>query len=151
MKILILMVALFYSFSGLQTHINEHPTLLWCEDSWDEDVVGNLTLCTLGGDTIANLTKCFDPKVEGIQKLRVCNPDNPNESTFHISLLIACILSNSLSLVCSLWLNNISDYIALFKATRTLLWFIPTNPVVHRSALSSMVNSDKEEDLETLK
>ena len=147
-KILTLIVARIYAYSGLLQNINPHPTLLWCEDKWEDENVGNLTLCSFGGDITNFPNKCFDPSQEGVQKLRVCDSD---ESTFQVSLLCAFVLTNCLSLGASLWLNKISNYLELFKATKALLWFIPTNPVVHRSALFSVVNSTEDKDLATLR
>ena len=144
-KILILIAALTYAFSGLQQHINPHPILWWCEDKWDEESIRNLELCTFDG---TNSTICFDENVMGFQKLRVCDPD---ESTLRIRILFALIFCNCLSLTASLQLNKIRNYVELFKATKTLLWFIPTNPVVHRNALFSLVSSDEKRDLETLR
>ena len=36
-KILTVIVALIYAYSGLLQNINPHPTLLWCEDKWEDD------------------------------------------------------------------------------------------------------------------
>ena len=62
-KVLLLLMGLFYALSGLQQHINPHPTLLWCEDlnMWEEENIGNLTLCTFQGSYSANIAeKCFN-------------------------------------------------------------------------------------------
>ena len=87
--------------------------------------------------------------MSGVQKLRVCGSEE-DEFILCISVLVTVIVSSCLSLGAALWLNNIKDYVKLFKATKTLCFLIPTHPVVHRSALFTMVNSDKEKDLETL-
>ena len=84
-----------------------------------------------------------------MQKLRICGSEE-DEFILCISVLITVIVTNCLSLGAALWLNKIIDYVNLFRATKTLLWFIPTEPVVHRSALFSLVSSDEEKDLETL-
>jgi len=87
--------------------------------------------------------------MSGVQKLRVCGSEE-DELILRISVLITVIVSSCLSLGAALWLNHIIDYVKLFKATKTLLLCIPTNPVVHRNALFSMVSSDEEKDLQTL-
>ena len=101
MKILILAVALTYAFLGVQQQIHPHPFLIWCEEEWRDESARNLTLCS-------HLTSCFafgeDEQV--VQKLRLCSPF---ETTLWICLILALILSNSLSLAASLWLNRISN------------------------------------------
>ena len=119
-KVLILAVALFCAFSGVQEFIHPRPIILWCQDKWDEESVGNLTFCTFGGNhPDPTITKCFDSSVEGKQKLRVCDE---NEQTLRIGLFIALTVSNILSLAASLWLNRISNYVQLYKETKKLLW-----------------------------
>ena len=150
-KVLLLLMGLFYALSGLHQHINPHPTLLWCEDldKWEEENIGNLTLCTFQGNYTTNITdKCFNSGEEGVQKLRICDPED--EFTFRIIITIAFIVSNFLSFVASMWLNKISDYLQLYQATKTFLWIFTSKPVIHRSALHQLVTSDKEEDLDLL-
>ena len=150
-KVLLLLMGLFYALSGLHQHINPHPTLLWCEDldKWEEENIDNLTLCTFQGNYTTNITeKCFNSGEEGVQKLRICDPED--EFTFRIIITIAFIVSNFLSFVASMWLNKISDYLQLYQATKTFLWIFTSKPVIHRSALHQVVNSDKEEDLDIL-
>ena len=66
-------------------------------------------------------------------------------------LIIAVISLNCLSLGAALWLNNkIKDYVELFKATKKLPCCIPTIPVLHRSALYSLIKSDGDDDFEML-
>ena len=117
-KLLTLALALSYAFSGFQQLIHPRPFVLWCEKEWDQEVVGNLTVCTF--DTFdPNFTPCFNISIEGEQKLRLCGD---NESTLRIGLFLALSLSNVLSLAASLWLNRISDYVQLYRETKKFLW-----------------------------
>ena len=79
--------------------------------------------------------------------LRVCGA---GEMNFPTILLVAIVIPNILSFAATLWLNKISDYVNLFKQTKTLFWCIETDPVVHRSGLFAAVRSEKVEDFETL-
>ena len=149
-KILGLTVAITLALFGHQQSVNPHAFLLWCEkrSDWTEESVGNLTLCSFWGDT--DFTSCFDSNGTRVeQKLRVCGTD-AEENILRLCLLAAVILSNCLAFAAALWLNKIKNYVELFKATKTLLWFIPTNPVVHRNALISVVKSSTVKDLLTL-
>merc|ERR1719507_1354054 len=150
-KILALILAVSLSLSGHQQSVFRHPMVLWCEreEDWEpESLAGNITLCSFDSSS-THLTSCFNSSMSGVQKLRVCGSEE-DELILRISVLVTVIVSSCLSLEAALWLNNIIDYVELFKATKTLCFLIPTDPVVHRSALFSMVNSDKENDLETL-
>ena len=149
-KILALILAVGLALSGHQQSVFRHPMVLWCEreEDWEpESLAGNITLCSFDSSS-THLTSCFNSSMSGVQKLRVCGSEE-DEFILRISVLVTVIVSSCLSLGAALWLNKIIDYVELFKATKTLLCFA-TNPVVHRSALFSMVNSDKETDLETL-
>jgi len=148
-KILALILAV--GLSGHQQRVFRHPMVLWCEreEDWEpESLAGNITLCSFDSSS-THLTSCFNSSMSGVQKLRVCGSDE-DELILRISILVTVIVSSCLSLGAALWLNNIIDYVKLFKATKTLCFLIPTDPVVHRSALFSVVNSTEEKDLETL-
>ena len=92
MKILILAVALTYSFLGAQQQIHPHPFLLWCEEEWDQEAVGNLTICTFNTFD-PNFTPCFNSSIEGEQKLRLCGD---NESTLRIGLFLALMVDGTM-------------------------------------------------------
>ena len=135
-KILILIVALTYAFLGAQKHINRHPFVFWCEQNWAEE---KMTTCTFAG--------CFNSSDVFLQKLRRCG-SSEEETSIRATILLVLILSNSASLAASLWLNRIKNYVNLFKATRNLLGCIPTTPIIHRSAIFSLVKSSDDHDNE---
>ena len=83
-----------------------------------------------------------------MQKLRVCSS---GESTFRIGLLVTLFFSNCLSLAASLQLNRISDYVKMYRATHKFLWCFTSDPIMHRSAIFTLVKADQAEDHETLK
>ena len=72
------------------------------------------------------------------QKLRVCGSEE-DEFVLRISVLITVIVTSCLSLGAALWLNKLKDYVELY------LWCIHTTPVVHRSAIFTLVNSIEKE------
>ena len=86
---------------------------------------------------------CFDDSEEGIQKVRQCDPD---ETAFRLALLSILILLNLMSLLASLKLRKIINYVSLYKASRTFLCF-ETEPVLHRSAVFQLIESDADEDV----
>ena len=106
-KLLMLIVSVLYSLSGVQLFIHPRPFLLYCVDEWDQADVGNLTLCSFSGNN-PNHTACFDSTEDITQKLRVCDD---NEWTLQISIFFILMVTNSLSLAASLQLNRITNYV----------------------------------------
>ena len=146
-KVFFLILAVALAFSGQQQSVFRHPIILWCEDEWSpESLAGNIALCSF--DTSTNFTSCFETSsTSGVQqKLRVCGSEE-DELVLQISILVTVIVTNCLSLGAGLWLNKIKDYVELYRATRRLLWCIPTTPVVHRSAIFALVNSSDKDDI----
>ena len=119
-KLLMLIVSVLYSLSGVQLFIHPRPFLLYCVDEWDQASAGNLTLCTFSGENPTN-TPCFDWNGNDTitQKLRVCDG---NEWTLQISIFLTLVVTNSLSLAASLQLNRIRNYVTLYKVTKSFLW-----------------------------
>ena len=85
----------------------------------------------------------FNDSEEGIQKVRQCDPD---ETTFRLRLLSILFVANLMSLLASLKLRKIINYVSLYKMSRTLLCF-DTEPVLHRSAVFQLIESDADEDV----
>ena len=85
----------------------------------------------------------FNDSEEGIQKVRQCDP---NETTFLLALLSILFVANLMSLLASLKLRKIINYVSLYKMSRTLLCF-DTEPVLHRSAVFQLIESDVDEDI----
>ena len=85
-KILVLILAAALAFSGQQQSVFSHPFILWCEEDWESDFVGNLTLCSF--QKSSNLTPCFDNSIGGVQKLRVCSTEEETFSLFSDMLQI---------------------------------------------------------------
>ena len=119
-KLLMLIVSVLYSLSGVQLFIHPRPFLLYCVDEWDQASAGNLTLCTFSGENPTN-TSCFDLNGNDTitQKLRVCDG---NEWTLQISIFLTLMVTNSLSLAASLQLNRITNYVTLYKVSKSFLW-----------------------------
>ena len=117
-KLLMLIVSVLYSLSGVQLFIHPRPFLLYCVDEWDQADVGNLTLCSFSGNN-RSYTSCFDSSGNITQKLRVCDG---NEWTLQISIFFTLMATNSLSLAASLQLNRITNYVTLYKITKSFLW-----------------------------
>ena len=114
-----LIVSVLYSLSGVQLFIHPRPFLLYCVDEWDQADVGNLTLCSFSGNNPQNYTSCFDSTGNITQKLRVCDG---NEWTLQISIFFTLVVTNSLSLAASIQLNRITNYVTLYKVTKSFLW-----------------------------
>ena len=114
-KLLMLIVSVLYSLSGVQLFIHPRPFLLYCVDEWDQADVGNLTLCSFSG----NYTSCFNSTENITQKLRVCDG---NEWNLQIGIFFTLMITNSLSLAASLQLNRITNYVTLYKVTKSFLW-----------------------------
>ena len=118
-KLLMLIVSVLYSLSGVQLFIHPRPFLLYCVDEWDQADVGNLTLCSFSGNNPQNYTSCFDSTGNITQKLRVCDE---NEWNLRIGIFFTLVITNSLSLAASLQLNRITNYVTLYKVTKSFLW-----------------------------
>ena len=84
----------------------------------DQADVGNLTLCSFSGNN-PNYTSCFNSTENITQKLRVCDG---NEWTLQISIFFTLVITNSLSLAASIQLNRITNYVTLYKVTKSFLW-----------------------------
>ena len=117
-KLLMLIVSVLYSLSGVQLFIHPRPFLLYCVNEWDQADVGNLTLCSFSGNN-PNYTSCFNSTENITQKLRVCDG---NEWTLRIGIFFTLMVTNSLSLAASLQLNRITNYVTFYKVTKSFLW-----------------------------
>ena len=104
--------------------------------------IGNITLCTFEA-TNATAT-CFDSSEVGVQKIRQCDQD---ETVFRVLLLVFVIISNLASLLATLRLNKIINYVELYKISKTFLG-CQTRPILHRAAVFQLVESDTKEDME---
>ena len=118
-----------------------HPTL-WCQSNWSEVSIGNATLCTFEGtDTTA---ACFSSSNVTVQKIRQCDQD---ETPFLVLLVGVVVVLNLASLLATLRLNRIINYVELYKSSKTFLGF-PTQPILHRAAVFQLVESETKEDTE---
>ena len=105
--------------------------------------VGNTTLCTFEG-TNTTVT-CFDNSDAGVQKIRQCGE---NETLFAVLLLAVVVVFNLASLLATLRLNRIIDYVELYKTSKNFLG-CQTQPILHRAAVFQLVESETKEDTET--
>ena len=98
--------------------------------------VGNTTLCTFEG-TNTTVT-CFDNSDAGIQKIRQCGE---NETLFTVILLAVVVVFNLASLLATLRLNKIIDYVELYKSSKNFLC-CATQPILHRAAIFQLIESE---------
>ena len=111
------------------------PPFPWCQSSWSKEAIANATLCSFSktNTTVA----CFNTSKVGIQKIRQCDQD---ETLFVVLLVGIVIFFNLASLLASLRLNRIINYVKLYKMSKSFLGF-PTQPILHRSAVFQLVES----------
>ena len=154
-KIFALIIAVVLAFLGHQEAVFPHPIFLWCEKEWEKESLNdNIDLCSFDNYSNTTLVSCFEfaffKSTSALkQKLRVCGSEE-DELILNISILAVVIVTNCLALGAALWLKKITDFVELYEATKHLLWFIPTNPIIHRSALLSVVSSEEEADFKIL-
>ena len=92
-----------------------HP-LPWCQSSWSDEALANITLCTFGG--INNTTHCFDINLNSqnfnsnSQKVRQCAED---ETIFRLIMILVIVLSNLASLLATLRLTSSSTMSRFIK------------------------------------
>ena len=118
-------------------------SLIWCVQS--EDITGETGLLSACSFSDPELPRCFTTDTKNLQqKFRVCEE---NEELIHIYIFLGITLTNLLAVYSSWELHRRSDYEYLYHATKRLLWIFPTDPVIHRSLLFSLVRSDKSTEL----
>ena len=98
--------------------------------------MANATLCSFGNTS--NTVPCFDSSEAGIQKIRQCDPD---ETPFLVLLLAVVVVLNLASLLATLRLNRIINYVELYKSSKSFLGF-PTQPILHRAAVFQLLESE---------
>ena len=119
-------------------------SLIWCVDS--EDIPGDTGLLSACSFSDPQLPRCFTTDNDNLhQKFRVCEE---KEEFVHLCILFGITLSNLLAIFSSWELHRRSDYEFLYQATKRLLLVFPSEPVVHRSLLFSLVRSDNSRDLD---
>ena len=64
-----------------------------------------------------------------------------------VLLLGVVVFFNLASLLATLRLNRIINYVELYKSSKSFLGF-PTQPILHRAAVFQLVESDRKEDIE---
>ena len=144
MKLSEVAIAYTMAFTG---HQWRSVFLLWCisEDSLPGD--SDLALCSFSD---YSLPPCFTTDTSNLQQqFRVCGQDEIEEN-IRLYIFLGVTLSNLLAFLASRQLHKYSSYETLYHATKTLLWIIPTTPVVHRSLLFSLVDSDNSSALENV-
>ena len=105
--------------------------------------IGNTTLCTFEGTDTTDF--CFDSSSNvTVQKIRQCDQD---ETPFTVLLLAVVVVFNLVSLLATLRLNKIINYLELYKSSKSLLG-CKTQPILHRAAVFQLINSDRKEDVE---
>merc|ERR1719458_524592 len=124
--------------------MHPHPFTLWCRSNWTEAAIGNTTLCTFKGSDTTD--RCFDSDSNAtVQKIRQCDQD---ETPFAVLLVAVVVVFNLASLLATLRLNRIINYVELYKSSKRFLGRKP-QPILHRAAVFQLVNSDTKEDILT--
>ena len=103
--------------------------------------IDNATLCSF--ETTNTTVASFNSSEAGVQKIRQCDED---ETLFTVLLLAVVVVFNLASLLASLRLNKIINYVKLYKKSKTFLCW-QTQPILHRSAVFQLIKSDTEDAL----
>ena len=141
LKICELAIAFTLAFFG---HQWPFYSLIWCVKK--EDVPGETGLLSACSFSHPELPRCFTTDTDNLQqKFRVCEE---NEDFVLLYIFLAIALTNLLAIFSSLELHRRSDYEFLYHTTKRLLWIFPSEPVIHRSLLFSLVRSLNSKDLE---
>ena len=134
---LVLLAALLNWMDLTQTNV----FLFWCIDETKVEIYEkrNLTICH-------SLTECFpfNDSSTTEHKIRVCSENQSEE--FLLTFLILLNILTTLSVIASVQLENLTDYMYFYKSTSTFLCF-PTEKVVHRSLVFTLASSDEYEEL----
>ena len=119
-------------------------SLIWCVRSEDIPVeTGLLSACSFSDP---DLPRCFTTDNNSLQqKFRVCEE---SEESIRLYIFLGITLTNLLAIFSSWELHRRSNYEHLYRVTKRLLWIIPSEPVIHRSLLFSLVRSDKTTELD---
>ena len=112
----------------------------WCQSSWSDEALANNTLCTFEG--INNTAPCFDINSNS-QKVRQCAED---ETIFMIIMTLVIVLSNLASLLATLRLHRLINYVALYKTSRALIC-CGIQPIVHRAAVFQLIATNENPEL----
>ena len=143
-RIVMFMVSVILAFY-FQEEINEDPFILWCQSNWSEPAKNNnfTVLCTFAGTNTTPVFSrpCFDNSE--FQKIRICDKD---ETLFRVLLALVIFLCNLASLLASLRLNRIVNYVEMYKISKSFLGF-KTQPILHRSAVFQIVGSDAKDNI----
>ena len=143
LKICELAVAFSLAFFGQQWPFY---SLIWCAQR--KDVVGEIELLSTCSFSDPELPRCFTTDTNNLRhQFRICEE---NEDLVQLCVFIGIALTNLLAIFSSWELHRRSDYANLYHATKHLLWIFPSEPVIHRSLLFSLVSSDNSKDLEKL-
>ena len=91
---------------------------------------------------------CFDSDITQniTQKMRLCEPHV--ETPLRLSILAVVIISSLFYLLATYRLHRLSDFLVCYRETKTLMWFVPTEPYVHRTLLLKMINEGEIQYLE---
>ena len=134
-------VSFSLAFFGLQWPFY---SLIWCVRS--EDIPGETGLLSACSFSDPELPRCFTTDTSNFkQKFRVCQED---EEFIHLCIFLGVALTNLLAIFSSWELHRRSDYEHLYHATKRFLWIFPTEPVIHRSLLFSLVRSENSTELD---
>ena len=88
---------------------------------------------------------CFDSNSNAtIQKIRQCDED---EIPFMVLILAGVVVFNITSLLATLRLNRIINYVELYKISKSFLGR-KMQPILHRAAVFQLIDSDTNEDIE---
>ena len=99
--------------------------------------IGNATLCSF--EWTGTTVDCFDSNSNAtVQKIRQCDQE---ETPFLVLLIAVVVVFNLASLLATLRLNRIINYVELYKSSKTFLG-CRTQPILHRAAVFQLIESD---------
>lgn len=132
-KVVLLATAVCLAYSGLLPNIHKNHFLLWCHSNETRPMGSDIEMCSFSNGS------CFSDIAQNItQKMRLCEPHV--ETPLRLCILAAVIISSLFYLLATYRLHRLSDFLVCYRETKTLMWFVPTEPYVHRSLLLKMIN-----------
>ena len=117
----------------------------WCQSNWSETAIGKAALCNFKATNTT--AACFSSSSgnAAVKEIQQCDQD---KSFFRVLLLVVFLVFNLASLLASLRLNRILNYVELYKISKIFLG-CQTQPILHCAVQSfNSIESDTKEHIE---
>jgi len=149
------------AFSGQSCQFNEKPFLLSCisdqsafQNCSNTDITLQTCSCELKNGNCFNYDDILDGtnvknasgKNSLQQRIRICGSD-AQELPIQLVLSVILFIFLLLTAFASWKLHQLEDYMYIFKISGTLLGCIPTNKIIHRGLIFSLVENNNSEEL----